>query len=200
MVFFLEKGISPPRSEALLCLPGWETGPKTKRKGRKRERGEMGRASIPAPGGGHAGGCAPWVLGIGGGLCGEWEAVGGAEQRGCRRVRGSATQWGERERREIIYALTSDWGCGRPSPAGVGGRPLPIAPSTRLLPPCNHTQPHNPLTIRKTPIQHRSGIAGLLFLLFSAGKALLPLRTAVCSARRFVKLLFIISTKELQSR
>ena len=55
--------------------------------------------------------------------------------------------------------------------AGVGGRPLPIAPSTRLLPPRNHTQPHDPLAVRKAPIQHRSGVAGLLFFLFSAGKS-----------------------------
>lgn len=182
-------------------------GDEAEDKAEREKTGERrdGESRHPCPGwgargGGGGGPCPPWVPGIRGGLCGEWEAVVGAEQRGCRRAGGSATQWGERERREIIYALTSDWGCGRPSPAGVGGRPLPIAPSTRLLPPRNHTQPHNPLTIRKTPIQHRSGIAGLLFLLFSAGKALLLLRTAVCSARRFVKLLFIITTKELRSR
>lgn len=157
----------------------------------------MRRANIPALGGGHAGGSAPWVPGTCGGPCQEWEAVGGAEQRGCRRVRGSTTQWGERERQEIIYALTSDWGCGQPSPVWEGGREASsIAPSTRLLPPHNHTQPHHPRTIRKTPIQPRSGIAVLLFLLFSAGKALLPLGTAACGTRRSANLLFIISSKE----
>jgi len=60
-----------------LCLPGWETGLKTKQKGRKQERGVMGRAGVPAPGGGNAGGPAPWVPGIRGERCGEREAVGG---------------------------------------------------------------------------------------------------------------------------
>jgi len=37
----------------------------------------MGRAGVPAPGGGNAGGPAPWVPGIRGERCGEREAVGG---------------------------------------------------------------------------------------------------------------------------
>lgn len=66
---------------------------------------------------------------------------------------------------EVIYALSSPRGCGQPSPAGVGGRPLPIAPPARA------THSHTiPLQLGRH-LFSPAAIAGLLFLLFfSAGQ------------------------------
>lgn len=63
----METGISPPRSEALLCLPGWETGLGTKQEGENQREKRDGENQQPQPGWGIRGGCTPGVPSIGGG-------------------------------------------------------------------------------------------------------------------------------------
>lgn len=123
-------GISPPRSEALLCLPGWETGLKTKQKGRKRERGGMGRAGIPAPGG-------PGASAVG---------CAGNGKRSSGNAAVCAAQWGGNLCTNLSSGLRG----------GLFPSPLPPASSR---PAATHSLT-TPSAIGKTPIEHRSGIAG----------------------------------------